>query len=281
MGEKIKDIGLINLIGNNLMVELNEGYTKEQGRVIHIQDPKFRYLLTEKQFYETASQILRAADELTYIKSHYIKCQPIEKEKNTTIESFPILPILNESEIDYRIIDFKNKIITLMIKIDDLKNFKRFVKENKMKKLQHPYGKKHGYQFLYQMKEFEIYEKQNFYYEIFYQLPCRSLTPKMWMPLDRMIQQSVWETCQIKDSLKYLSEEDYYIYKIVECIFEKKYFDSLDRDFFVSNKKLVNSESLQQKLSMVLFKFSPVILKMLENEDIDNIIDFYYSNKNY
>ena len=60
MGEKIRDVYPITLIGSKLMVELNEGYSKQQGRVIHIQNNKFRYLLKEKDFYTLSSNILRA-----------------------------------------------------------------------------------------------------------------------------------------------------------------------------------------------------------------------------
>lgn len=282
MGEKIRDIRPITLIGNELMVELNEGYTKEQGRVIHIQDPKFRYLLTEKQFYETAGLIMRAAVELTFIKSHYVKGKTVERERNsTTIDSFPMLPVLESSGIDYRILDCREKIVTLLISPDDSKEFDKFAKGNGMRKLEHPFGKRHGYQFLYQMKEFKIYEKQGQYYEVYYQLPCVSLTPKMWMPLDRKIQQSVWESFRSEKSLKYVSNEEYFIYRLVRAIFEKKCFDDQDREYFVSKKEIVKSETLQQKLSVVLFKFAPTILGMIEAEELDSIIDYYYSSKAY
>jgi hypothetical protein len=41
MGEKIKDIKSIGVSGMELMIELNEGYAKKEGRLIHIQNDKF------------------------------------------------------------------------------------------------------------------------------------------------------------------------------------------------------------------------------------------------
>jgi hypothetical protein len=67
MGEKIKDIKEINVAGSKLMIELNEGYNHE-GNLIHIQNDKFRYSLTEKDFLEFVGTILRAKAELDYLK---------------------------------------------------------------------------------------------------------------------------------------------------------------------------------------------------------------------
>jgi hypothetical protein len=68
MGEKIKDIKSIDVSGTKLMIELNEGYTEKEGRLIHIQNDKFRYLLKERDFLKLSGTILRAKAELDYLK---------------------------------------------------------------------------------------------------------------------------------------------------------------------------------------------------------------------
>ena len=50
MGEKIRDLKKIHIGKAEFMVELNEGYTKEQGNVMHIQNERFRYLFKEQDF---------------------------------------------------------------------------------------------------------------------------------------------------------------------------------------------------------------------------------------
>ncbi len=68
MGEKIKDIREIDIIGGRLMVELNEGSSGKE-RHIHLQTPKFRYLFRETEFMELMCRTLRAEAELRYLKS--------------------------------------------------------------------------------------------------------------------------------------------------------------------------------------------------------------------
>lgn len=68
MGEKIRDIREINILGMPLMVELNEGYNKKEGRVIHIQNSDFRYYLKEREFLHLAAAIIRANEELEILK---------------------------------------------------------------------------------------------------------------------------------------------------------------------------------------------------------------------
>ena len=63
MGEKIRDIHPIKIGNSSLMIELNEGYTASEGRLIHIQNKKFRYLLRESDFYHLSSMVMRAWSE--------------------------------------------------------------------------------------------------------------------------------------------------------------------------------------------------------------------------
>ena len=67
MGEKIKDLYPIKVGSASFMIELNEGYTTE-GRVIHVQNSKFRYLFKELDFLKVAANILRAKSELDYVR---------------------------------------------------------------------------------------------------------------------------------------------------------------------------------------------------------------------
>jgi hypothetical protein len=68
MGEKIKNIKLIKIGRSEMMVELNAGTSPGQGNIIHIQNEKMRYSLTEKEFLEFAGMVIRAKAEIDYIK---------------------------------------------------------------------------------------------------------------------------------------------------------------------------------------------------------------------
>ncbi|MGN0153441.1 MAG: hypothetical protein ACI4A3_03250 [Lachnospiraceae bacterium] len=285
MGEKIRDIRTINLIGNDLMVELNEGYTKSQGRVIHIQNNKFRYLLTEGDFFAVASDIMRAAVELHYIKSHLPQPDIAVPAGNggvpSEITEFEFLTDVKNGNIDYRILDIRKQVVTLIIRPECYKDFRKCAKRSGLKKLEHPFGKRHGYRFLYQMREFEIYEKQGYYYEIMCQLPCKSLTPKMWMPLDKCVQKALWTDKNEIGGYVYVADEELWIYRMTQCIFTKMNITDEDCAFFEKYRHVLKRESLRQKLQMIVFGFADTLLQEAENSDYDYIIESYYSYSDY
>lgn len=68
MGEKIRDIGKIKIGKVDFDVELNKATSTNGPRYIHIQNPKFRYCLTESDFYQFGSEILRAKKHFLWEK---------------------------------------------------------------------------------------------------------------------------------------------------------------------------------------------------------------------
>lgn len=68
MGEKIKDIGKIQLGNSKLNVELNHSTQGDENYEIHIQNDKFRLALQEKEFLQMASAVLLAKKQLDIIK---------------------------------------------------------------------------------------------------------------------------------------------------------------------------------------------------------------------
>lgn len=285
MGEKIRDVRPIHLIGADLMVELNEGYTKNQGHVIHIQNDQFRYLLTESDFYKVASDIMRADVELHYIKTHLPKADirlPEGKVKGASaVSEFSLIKDIAKHKVEYRILEVRNKLVTLLIQPADYKKFCKCAKDCQAKRLEHPFGKRHGYKFLYQMKEFAIYEKDGYYYEIMCQLPCKSMTPKMWMPLDKCVQKSLWENKRVIDGYDYVSQEELWIYRMTKCIFMKIKFEKDDISFFGQNMDIVKQETLLHKMEMIVFGYAGRLLKNVEEGQFDRIITEYFSYTDY
>lgn len=69
MGEKIRSIGKIKLKQQEYEVELNEPLDELIGGMIHIQNDNFRMELSQKDFYEMASAIMLAQEQLLRIKN--------------------------------------------------------------------------------------------------------------------------------------------------------------------------------------------------------------------
>lgn len=280
MGEKIRDIKQIHLTDVPLMVELNEGYTKDQGKVIHIQNDKFRYLLTVDDYIKAASLIMRGKVEFDYIKNHY-KINELSKDDSASevdLKEFELISVLNRDGVDYRVLDAKPKLVTLLINPDS--KFK-WQKKLSVQKLPHPYGEENGYTFLYQMKPFEMYEHNGYYYEIMRQVPCSSLTPKTWIPLDKIIQKSVWENACVKDGIKHVTSEDRFIYLISQAIFQKRCFSDKTKKYLEENSQVLQSPSFKAKTEMVVFGFFDRLTGHLAEKNYNLLIEDYYSYSDY
>lgn len=284
MGEKIRDLKEINIGKVKLMVELNEGYTASQGRVIHIQNNRFRYLLKENDFLHLCSEVIRANDELKYLKSHPVK----DSKKISTniihtgtmsdsLKSFTNL--LESHNIDYRIVEEGSGYNTIIINPSSRGLFKDFIKNqsNDIKQLEHPYGELFDYKFLYKMKRFELYKYKNELFEIYYQLPCMSTTAKTWIPLDSAIQKRIWA----HNDNKYLDEISYYIYRLCWAIFKDNSFSTSTIKVLEKNTNLINSEELKEYLKPVFFGYTETLLNLLNNKEYENIIESYYTFIDY
>jgi hypothetical protein len=288
MGEKIRDIKKIKIGNSSLMVELNEGYSASQGRLIHIQNEKFRYLLTEIDFYHLSSMIMRAWSELDYLKHQSVIIKREEdfsdkNQNNTELDSvFQVIAnSLNRNAINYRLIDKCGSTISVLVDKKQLKLLDSLMVEMDYKKTSHPMGMKNGFRFLYQMHPFVMYKKNLFNIEFFCELPCRSITTKTWIPLDRAIQAVAWGNSDSKDGINWCEAKSRYIYILCKSIFSDNGFSSHSRAILLELSYVLKDDSFVSLLSAVFFKYSHVIIEKLLNKDFDSIIPDYYTFKNY
>lgn len=286
MGEKIKDLHEISIGSEKFMIELNEGYLKDEGRLIHIQNKHFRYLLKEKQFIRLASSILRAREEMKYYKitgtehsSREIVSlpKPLDADVKKTEE---FVSAMSHRGIEIKLIEVRRGFATILVNDRNYKEYRRIVKELGAKKTVHPCSEKLGYHFLYQMRPFELYVKDGFFFEFMFKLPCASLTPKSYIPLDRRIQEYVFSR-ECKGDIKRIDNLSYCIYRICLAIFERKKFTADDVDLFRINKDILLSKDAKNLLETVFFGFTDELSELLANNKIADIIPAYYSFSNY
>lgn len=289
MGEKIRDLQPIHIGRAELMIELNEGYTKNEGRLIHVQNKHFRYLLKEKNFLKMAGAILRSRRQMEYIKSEtgIAKIQPIHTESAEASEKVKGMErtlgdTFERETIRYRIVSDGEKFVTILIHPDDRKNFHHCFETLNAKKLDHPYTEKAGYVYLYQMTPFELYVYENTYIEVYFQLPCMSLTPKNWIPLDRAVQTHVWKNEQ-KDENGCLMLDP--IAKIIFLcgwsVFSTHCFSERTRAYIHAHREFLAREELMELMQTVFFHFSEQLCELLMHEEYDRVIDAFYRFDQY
>lgn len=290
MGELIRNIKEIQLGNENLMIELNEGYTKREGKLIHIQNKKFRYLLKEKDFMELATTIIRAKEEMDYYKES--QASMIEQITDAPVEVFDVpvdeavthcVSFMDNAKVDYRLIETGNGFVTFIVQNNDYTKFKKALKKDgKLKKKPHLYGVEMGYKFLYQMRPFELYVYKDVFIEFCFQLPCMSMTPMMWIPLDKCLQLRTWnETDKNANGVKCLDDISYYIYRLGWSVFKKQHFSKNDRSILTAKRHVLEETAFYDCMKMVFFGYTPVMIDKLKQEDYDSIIPDYYRFREY
>jgi len=289
MGEKIKDLNSIKIGSSELMVELNEGYTKNEGRLIHVQNKHFRYLLKEKHFLQLASTILRAKCEMDYYKSTkiqkiqraFIESHQVPRDEDRKV-TYNICEEFEKRSIDYRMIEVGRKYVTIIVNNSFYEQFQEMVvADSSIKKCIHPYSEQLGYIYLYQMRAFELYLVQDTYVEIYFQLPCMSLTPQNWIPLDQAIQSRVWERQESADGIRHMDALSYCIYRICWSVFKKEAFSKYDIELLSRNIELLQADESRKLLEKVFFNYTENMLELMEKNAYTEIIPAYYAFNNY
>lgn len=290
MGEKIRDLHSIKIGSSEFVIELNEGYTKDEGRIIHIQNKHFRYLINESVFLNFAATVLRAKSEMDYFKTHNVVNRSPQEFQQHELPDESTFTVLHRLEkifcaigIDYRYIEAGKRYITLVV---DCKCYDRFEeamkKEADIKKYAHPYGETFGYTFLYQMKEFELYRIDEVYMEVYFQLPCMSLTPSTWIPLDRRIQALSWkESVDNEVSKRVLDRRCYYIYRLCWAVFKDRGFSNFTIAVLSENKMILNDREFVECLRLVFFNFTEELIELLRNDKYSMIIPAYFAFQKY
>ncbi len=176
-----------------------------------------------------------------------------------------------------------NKDIDIIVKPNNIKLLRSVLKKNNWKEVRHPWDFGNNFIFLYSMNPFLFYRKDGIYLDICFQLTCRSLNQGEWFPLDEEIQKSVWiNKKEVPESWKHeLSNEDFLVHLITRSIFDKKEFTSDYRKAIENTLYKTDKNELNQKLELIFFKFTKVLMSNLYSKDYDEIRNKYLQFSNY
>ena len=132
------------------------------------------------------------------------------------------------------------------------------------------------------MRPFELYMYQGaLLVDCMFQLPCASLTPKTWIPLDRAIQKYVWENELIVDEKLWLDNVSLFIFQTAWSVFYCKGFSKESREKLCRCLREAAEEKLHELLKLVFFSYSARLLELSRAEQFDEIIKEYYTYREY
>lgn len=205
--------------------------------------------------------------------------------------------MLNQAEIRYVLI--KNisdelpyalengKDIDILVHSEDRITFDSIMRENGFVQQIHPCGTANGWRFGYSLEECEFWRRCNIedelYIDVNFKLCCHSFIEKVWIPLDQVINSAVWD-CRIFDSNKEwwkMDDGTTLIYVIVRAIFDKHEFRLGYIEEIEQRIEKLNDPDVVMKLSKVFFKFTPTLIRMLNNGEYHKILSRYITFTDY
>ncbi|MGM0641873.1 MAG: hypothetical protein ACQESN_10665 [Thermotogota bacterium] len=178
------------------------------------------------------------------------------------------------------------KDIDILLDFNEYEAALKFFTQHGYKKIKHPFDR---YQYLYNTPEhlFLYNEIHNIKFDICFDICVKSLdfNSLKIIPLDKSIQQSAWENMQkvVYDDFQYysLSKEDELTMLIARSVFDKKEFTQGYQNRIKLLLFEVNKQSLIEKLNVVFFKFTPTLIKLLEELNFNQIYTSYLSFRSY
>ena len=176
-----------------------------------------------------------------------------------------------------------NKDIDIIVHPKDIEKLISTLTINQWNLRKHPWDFGDNFTFLYSMEPFLFFEKNQLHLDVCFQMACRSLNKGEWFPLDEIIQESIWihKTTVDKPWLYVLSNEDYLIHLITRSIFDKKEFTQGYINEIEKLLPIIEMTKLLEKLEVVFFKFSTILIKMIAQKEYHKIRADYIKYSNY
>jgi len=141
------------------------------------------------------------------------------------------------------------------------------------------------YTYLYGVTEFRYY--RNFLHDIAidicFELTCRSLNGGEIVPLDKAIQSNIFDNIIFDREFHWkreLSIENQMIYEISYAILNKDGSELALKNAYKTNDENI-LKSVEDKLEMVFFKFTPILMSLLKGSKYKDIYNSYLTFKEY
>lgn len=185
------------------------------------------------------------------------------------------------SELPYSLETGKD--IDLLVKSSERDKMIRFLENNYFKKIRHP--NQHNI-FLYGIKKPEMFTHENgLMVDIEYQLTCRSLNAGEVIPLGQKIQKSAWNHRKLVEAggiTSYrLDINDEFVMLITRAVFDKKEFPEAYANEIEKILKKINFDVVEEKLALIFFKFTPILLEQVKKGSYKRIRENYLAFKDY
>lgn len=179
------------------------------------------------------------------------------------------------------------KDIDILVLEEDKELFTQQMIQHDYQMQTHPLGIEHGWAFAYNLPEYQFWKKAGTEYELYidaaFKLCCKSFMPKVWIPLDKKINEDIWKNRVWDEENQWwaMDEHTELIYLLVRCIFDKHEFSEVYIDEIEQRKHLLQDQQVIEKLRLVFFRFTDTLIRMVEAGEYKSIIQNYIAFSDY
>ena len=177
------------------------------------------------------------------------------------------------------------KDIDLIVHIKDYEKFQVLLFNSGYKRIVHPHGKERGWIFMYGAHEnlFMTNPQTNLIVDAYAELCTKSIAMNAWLPLDKIIQKSIWvnKVWDAANQWWIMDDENMAIYLLTSSVFEKNGFSKDYIREIEKRKGLLTSQTARQKLEKIFFKFTDTLIKKVNNMRYGEILLLYLTFTDY
>lgn len=162
------------------------------------------------------------------------------------------------------------------------KQFHIWVQEQGGYQVAHPEGKDAGFEFLYSMYPLECWvvdgEKT---ITVLYQLGCHGIKRNTYVPLDKQVNEELWNSKVKKNDIFVMGEEVELIYEIVQGLFHYKDFSNELIHQINQKRDLLQMDRVQAMLGLIVFHFVKPLIGLIEEGRFEEIVTSYITFEEY
>ena len=186
-------------------------------------------------------------------------------------------------ELPYSLEDGKG--INILVHPDSKSEFERSMQEGGFEKKTHTFGIENGWTFGYSMLPYQFWMKKNkpftLYIDASFVLSCKSLMPKVCVPLKEHIDESIWKekVFDIENNWWIIDDKNMLLYLLVRSIFDKKVFTEAYVNEIEKRKHHLND--IKYKLHVIFFTYTSRLTEMVATGKYSDIIQDYVTFDEY
>lgn len=180
-----------------------------------------------------------------------------------------IIRSMKANSIAFAVLDADNSSMIVLASPSSKDNIKSLLACQGWKKIKD--NKKELY--LYGMDRFLYYVQGNQKLTVCFQISCKSTLNGEWIPLDKKINDAALNRVKVEDEYVYLSPEDDLCYVLAKCVYTEKTFAGADVERIERDFTRADINILLPKLEGVFFKFTRILIGMLNRKAFDRVIE--------